>query len=110
MMNPVHTGFANNQQLLDPTGLRVVNAVTLRNSLRRPVRLGLVVMIVFGIGVIGWGGFVPLAGGAIAPGVISPDGDRKTVQHLEGGIIAQLLVRDGDVVSSGQPLVVLESI
>jgi HlyD family secretion protein/epimerase transport system membrane fusion protein len=110
MMNPVHTGYANSQQLLDPNGLRVVNAATLRNSLRRPERLGLVVMILFGIGFIGWGGFVPLAGGAIAPGVISPDGDRKTVQHLEGGIIAQLLVRDGDVVSAGQPLVFLESI
>ena len=110
MMNPVHTGFASGQQLLDPNGLRVVNAATLRNSLRRPVRFGLVVMILFGIGFIGWGGFVPLAGGAIAPGVISPDGDRKTVQHLEGGIIAQLLVRDGDIVSAGQPLVFLESI
>ena len=53
---------------------------------------------------------MPLAGGAIAPGVISPDGDRKTVQHLEGGIIAQLLVRDGDIVSAGQPLVLLESL
>ena len=33
--------------------------------------------------------FVPLAGGAIASGVISPEGSRRTVQHLEGGIIAQ---------------------
>ncbi len=110
MMNSVHTGLVNNQQILAPNGIRVVDAVTLRHALRRPVRLGLLVMVVFAFSFIGWGGFVPLAGGAIAPGVISPDGDRKTVQHLEGGIIAQLLVRDGDTVSPGQPLVLLESI
>ena len=108
-MNPVHTGSVN-QQILAPNGLRIVDAATLRHALRRPVRLGLLVMVIFAFGFIGWGGFVPLAGGAIAPGVISPDGDRKTVQHLEGGIIAQLLVRDGDIVSPGQPLVLLESI
>ena len=52
--------------------------------------------------------FVPLAGGAIASGVVSPEGSRRTVQHLEGGIIVQLNVRDGDIVSSGSTLVVLD--
>jgi HlyD family secretion protein/epimerase transport system membrane fusion protein len=67
-------------------------------------------MIVFLGGFFLWGLTVPIAGGAVAPGVISPDGNRRTVQHLEGGIIAQLLVRDGDRVSSGQTLVVLEGL
>ena len=67
-------------------------------------------MAFFVFGFIGWGTFVPLAGGAVAPGMISPDGDRKVGQHLEGGIIAQLLVRDGDIVVPGQPLVLLESL
>ena len=52
--------------------------------------------------------FVPLAGGAIASGSISPEGSLRTVQHLEGGIIAQLNARDGDTVSSGSTLVVLD--
>ncbi|MCP2775230.1 biotin/lipoyl-binding protein, partial [Salmonella enterica subsp. enterica serovar Typhimurium] len=34
-------------------------------------------------------------------------GERKTVQHLEGGIVAELRVRDGDVVQAGQVLLVL---
>jgi HlyD family secretion protein len=111
MMNAVHTGLVRgSQEILSPDGLRVVDTAALRRSLRWPVRLGAVVMILFLVGFVGWGTFVPLAGGAVAPGVISPDGDRKTVQHLEGGIIAQLMVRDGDVVSVGQPLVLLESL
>lgn len=57
-----------------------------------------------------WAYFAPLDGGAIAQGVVSPDGNKKTVQHLEGGIIARLDVRDGDSVQKGQPLVVLDSV
>lgn len=110
MMNTVHTGLVNKQQVLDPNGMRIVDASTLRLALRRPLWAGLVVLAFFGLVFVGWGSFVPLAGGAVAPGVISPDGDRKTVQHLEGGIIAKLLVRDGDIVTAGQPLVLLESI
>jgi membrane fusion protein, type I secretion system len=43
-------------------------------------------------------------------GSISPDGSRRTVQHLEGGIISKLLVRDGDTVHAGQVLLVLEDV
>jgi HlyD family secretion protein len=111
MMDAVHTGLANiRQEILAPSGLRIVDAGTLRRSLGWPARLGLLVMIFFLVGFVGWGALVPLAGGAVAPGIISPDGDRKTVQHLEGGIIAQLMVRDGDIVSAGQSLVLLESL
>jgi multidrug efflux pump subunit AcrA (membrane-fusion protein) len=57
----------------------------------------------------GWGYFAPLDGGAVAPGVINPDSGKKTIQHLEGGIIAEMRVREGETVTIGQPLVVLES-
>lgn len=62
-------------------------------------------LVVFGI----WGFFVPLDGGAVAPGVINPDSGKKTIQHLEGGIVAELPVHEGDVVRAGQPLISLES-
>ncbi len=55
-----------------------------------------------------WASMAPLSGAAIAAGVVSPDGQRRTVQHLEGGIIRQLLASNGEVVAEGQPLVVLE--
>jgi HlyD family secretion protein/epimerase transport system membrane fusion protein len=98
------------RQILAPSGMRVVDAVSLRRDLRWPRRIGWLFVLTFLAGFVGWGTQVPLAGGAIAPGIISPDGDRKTVQHLEGGIISKLLVRDGDVVAPGQPLVVLEGV
>lgn len=82
----------------------------LRRSIRRPLRAGMALIFVFLGGFLAWGSTVPIAGGAVAPGVISPDGNRRTVQHLEGGIIAALPVRDGDKVTVGQPLLVLESL
>lgn len=85
-----------------------IDAAALREDVRGPRRAGFLMIMIF-IGGFGlWGAMAKLAGGAIAPGVISPDGSRRTVQHLEGGIIASLDVRDGDKVSANQPLVVLE--
>ena len=84
--------------------------LALNDVVRGPLRSGVILISVFVGGFGLWAGFVPLAGGAIAPGIISPDGSRRTVQHLEGGIIRKLHVRDGDVVERGQPLVELESV
>jgi len=78
------------------------------SAMRGPAFVGIGVIVFFvGVGVL-WGGSAPIAGAAIAPGVVSPDGRRRTVQHLEGGIIHQLLVTSGDHVTQGQPLIVLE--
>lgn len=55
-----------------------------------------------------WAATVSLAAAALAVAVISPDGARKTVQHLEGGIIKQIHVREGDSVRAGQALVTLQ--
>jgi len=57
-----------------------------------------------------WGILTPLAGGALAPGVLAPVQGKKVVQHLEDGIIAELRVHDGDIVEVGQSLVVLENV
>ncbi len=78
--------------------------------LRRPLRRGLLVIICFTTVLGGWGATAPIAGGAIAPARVNPDGGVRTVQHLEGGIIRTLHVRDGDTVEEGAPLVTLESV
>ncbi len=83
------------------------SAEGLARKTRLPALVSLVICLVF-FGVFGsWAAMAPLAGGALAPGVISPVGSRRIVQHLEGGIIEELLVRDGDPVIVGTPLVVL---
>ncbi len=75
---------------------------------RGPRRMGwAAILLFFGLGG-GLAAAIPLASAALAPGVISPDGSRKAVQHLEGGIVRAIHVREGDVVAPGQPLVTLE--
>lgn len=91
-------------------GSRPPEVEVLRRTLRWPVAIGLLLLVGFAAGFGTWALIVPLAGGAVAPGIISPDGSRRTVQHLEGGIIHKLHVRDGDFVIEGQPLLVLASI
>lgn len=57
-----------------------------------------------------WSALAPLSEAAIAPGMIKVEGTRRTVQHLEGGIVREILVRDGDRVRAGQVLVRLDDI
>jgi epimerase transport system membrane fusion protein len=75
----------------------------------RPIRrLGLwIVFAVFGV-FGGWSALAPLSSASLAPGVITVESYRKTVQHLEGGIIRTIAVRDGDHVSKGQTLAELD--
>lgn len=57
----------------------------------------------------GWAAVARLDSAVIASGAISTESNRKTVQHLEGGIVRELLVRDGAVVREGEVLVRLDS-
>jgi len=76
---------------------------------RRIIGSGLfIILLFFGVG----GAWVTLAritGAVIASGEVRVDTERKTVQHLEGGIVKDILVRNGDQVEAGQPLLVLDS-
>ena len=70
--------------------------------------LGFLIMLVF-FGIFGvWAALAPLGSGAIAQGQLQVDSNQKTVQHLEGGIIRKINVRNGDLVQSGQILVELD--
>jgi HlyD family secretion protein len=82
---------------------------TLTELTRWPRRLGYAALLLLLVGFGGWSSTAPLASAALAPAVVSPDGSRKTVQHLEGGIIRTIHVREGDIVVQGQPLVTLEA-
>ncbi|ANY76884.1 hemolysin secretion protein D [Microvirga ossetica] len=67
---------------------------------------GLVAVFIGGFGA--WSVTAPLESAAIAAGSVEAETSRKTVQHLEGGIVAKILVKDGDAVTVGQPLVRLD--
>src|SRR5215469_14891465 len=85
-----------------------VSAPPPRDSARRPIMLGLFVMVAFFGGIGGWAAVAPLNGAVVAPGVIKVEGNRKTIQHLDGGIVKQLLVKEGSHVEAGQTVIVLE--
>ncbi len=69
---------------------------------------GSAVLLVFFGSLGAWGAFTPLESAAIARGVVSVDTNRKTIQHLEGGIIKAIRVREGQKVRAGQVLVELD--
>lgn len=75
----------------------------------RPIRrIGYAVLFVT-FGLFGsWATFAPLNSAALAPGVVTVKSYRKTVQHLEGGIIKAIYVRDGDQVQAGDVLLELD--
>jgi epimerase transport system membrane fusion protein len=71
-------------------------------------RLGYaLIIIVFGFFGV-WAYFAPLGSAVLAPGSVTVEGYRKTVQHLEGGIVKALYIRDGDNVKKGQTLMELD--
>ena len=62
-------------------------------------------------GVLGtWAYFGIISSAVVAPGVVSLESDRKVVQHLEGGIVQEILVREADTVQQGDPLLILDNI
>jgi len=69
---------------------------------------GLFIVLIVFVGFGGWAAYAPLDSAALAQGVVTVKGNRKTIQHLEGGIIKQLYVKDGDKVQVGDPLVLLD--
>jgi epimerase transport system membrane fusion protein len=67
----------------------------------------LVVLSIFG-GLGAWSALAPLNSAALAPGMITVETYRKTVQHLEGGIVQAIYVRDGELIAKDQVLVTLD--
>ncbi len=76
-------------------------------SFRKPILLGIIALSIF-IGGLGyWAATAKLESAAIAFGDLSVLSKRQAIQHLEGGIIENLYVQEGDLVEKGQPLIQL---
>jgi epimerase transport system membrane fusion protein len=54
-----------------------------------------------------WVCFAPLSMAVVAPAFVKVDLNRRPVQHLEGGIVREVLVRDGQRVNAGDPVLIL---
>lgn len=71
----------------------------------REIRTGSAIAILFFVIFLGWAAFAPLDAAAIAPGKLVVSGQRQTVQHREGGVIAEILIKEGSPVRRGQVLI-----
>lgn len=97
-MNAPNATFAS---LLDEPDPRAPRA------LRRLKQHALIPLAIAGGMLVLWCSVAPLSGAVIASGRLKVELNRKTVQHQEGGIVRKILVKDGELVRAGQPLIVI---
>ena len=76
---------------------------------RRIIALGMLLIATLFIGGVIWIAFAGITGTVVAAGNVKIASERQIVQHLEGGIVKQILVSDGDKVKKGQPLLLMEN-
>ena len=76
-------------------------------DIARPYRIGMGVVVGFFLFFFLWSILFPLDKAAIANGMIVVDSERRVVQHLEGGVIDKILIKEGDVVKKNQVLILL---
>ena len=87
----------------------VIDAPQPNTDWRSALRTGYIVLFL-GVGLCGgWAAFAHVSSAVVTNGVFSVESYRKTVQHFEGGIVAEILVRDGDLVEAGQTLLRLDT-
>ena len=79
-----------------------------RSSIRRHTRLGLSAALVLVVGLGGWSAITELSGAVVAPGAVVVDSHVKKVQHPTGGVVGDILARDGDRVRSGDIVIRLD--
>lgn len=94
--------------MTDKNGLMNAEPADLHTN-DRSIRLigSIIVFITFGV-FGAWAFLAPLDSSAVATGEVKVKSHRKTVQHLDGGIVAKILVKDGDFVNEGDPLLLLD--
>ena len=82
--------------------------MTVHQSLRGHLALGLAAVAVLMLVVFGWGMLSEISGAVIAPGKLVVDSNVKKVQHPTGGVVGELNVKDGDRVKKGEVVVRLD--
>ncbi len=80
-----------------------------RPSINNAIILGSVALFIFIGGFILWSLLVPLETAAVAPGKIIVDTNSKNVQHLEGGIVKKIFVKEGSKIKQGDPLIEIDA-
>ena len=77
-------------------------------SARRPIIIGLLWLLILVGGFGTWSVIFSISGAVIASGRIEVDQNRQVVQHLDGGIVSEILVEEGDTVAKDTVLLRLD--
>ena len=77
-------------------------------SARRPVFIGAVAVLILVGGLGAWATFTEISGAIVTSGKIEVDQNRQVVQHPDGGVVADILVEEGDMVEEGDILIRLD--
>lgn len=103
-------------KLIDTKGLATdvvshdVTPISVNTDARAYSRVGWLIVLIGVLGFLLWATFAPLDKGVPMSGNVIKEGNRKAVQHLQGGVVDAILVKDGDVVKQGQVLVRMNSV
>lgn len=79
-------------------------------SLRKYSLAGWLILALFFGGFGAWAATAPLNGAVVAEAVVKVEGNRKSIQHLDGGIVREVKVKEGDTVKAGDVLIVLDDV
>ncbi|MDX9999646.1 MAG: HlyD family type I secretion periplasmic adaptor subunit [Phenylobacterium sp.] len=82
----------------------------LKRRLRRPMVMGAAVVGVFVVGMTLFASVAPMNAAVVAPGQVRVEANRKTLRHLTGGAVREILVREGQKVKAGQPLIRMDEV
>ncbi|MDY6976696.1 MAG: HlyD family type I secretion periplasmic adaptor subunit [Pseudomonadota bacterium] len=82
----------------------------IKTSLKGPILSGLTILLIFLVGATAWASSAKLASAIIAVGQLKVDSNRKQIQHLDGGIVNEIIVSDGQRVKKGDTLVILDPV
>jgi protease secretion system membrane fusion protein len=86
----------------------LIEGESFQNLTYAPVRWGVWVLVIGFVGFFVWACFAPLNEGVPTTGTVSIDTKRKVVQHLSGGIVKSVMVKEGELVKAGQILLTLD--
>jgi hypothetical protein len=99
--------------VFDPAGDAAIPEAELEAAMPAPslrrIALASTLCLVVGLGgLLGWAAATPIESAVVTTGMLVAEGRRKTIQLLEPGLLRELLVREGEAVAAGQPLLRLD--
>ncbi len=107
-MSNAITSIGGKRALVADDAVTDVEGTVVSSDTRGPIRLGFWILVVGFGGFLAWASFAPLDEGVSAPATVSIETRRRVIQHMTGGIVRKVLVKEGQAVHEGDVLVQLD--